>query len=77
MAEPGCSLFEFIESKIFSSQINQLEVEILSSIQSDLVQNPQRGAIVQGDSWCSESQGCKSCLAAWKERRIPVLVSLP
>jgi len=48
MAEPGTSLFEFIESKIFSTQINQLGVEILSRIQSDLVQHPERGVIVKG-----------------------------
>jgi len=41
-------LLEFIESKIFSSQINQFGVEMLSRIQSDLVQNPERGAIVKG-----------------------------
>lgn len=48
MAASGYSLFEFIESKIFSTQINQLGIEILSRIQSDLVQNPERGAIVKG-----------------------------
>ena len=41
-------LFEFIESKIFSAQIGQLEVEILVRIQTDLVQNPERGVIVKG-----------------------------
>lgn len=48
MAASGYSLFEFIESKIFSTQINQLGIEILLRIQSDLVQNPERGAIVKG-----------------------------
>ena len=47
MAESG-SLFEFIESKIFSTQINQLGAEVLLRIQSDLVQDPERGAIVKG-----------------------------
>lgn len=48
MAVSGYSLFEFIESKIFSTQINQLGIDILLRIQSDLVQNPERGAIVKG-----------------------------
>jgi len=38
MAESDESLFEFIESKIFSTQINQLGIEVLLRIQSDLVQ---------------------------------------
>lgn len=48
MAESGHSLIEFIESKIFSTQINQTGVEVLLRIQSDLVQNPERGVIVKG-----------------------------
>ena len=48
MADSSHPLFEFIESKIFSTQINQLGVEVLIRIQSDLVQNPERGAIIQG-----------------------------
>ena len=48
MAESRYSLFDFIESKIFSTQINQLGAEVLSIIQSELVQNPERGAIVKG-----------------------------
>ena len=43
----GYSLFEFVESKIFSTQINQLGIEIFLRIQSDLVQNPERGAIIK------------------------------
>ena len=48
MAVSGYSLFEFIESKVFSTQISQLGIDILLGIQSDLVQNPERGAIVKG-----------------------------
>jgi len=48
MAEFADSFFEFIESMIFSAQIKRLEVEVLSRIQSDLVQDPERGVIVQG-----------------------------
>ena len=40
--------FEFVESKVFSKQVRELSGEILANIQSDLVQNPERGAIVKG-----------------------------
>ncbi len=40
--------FEFIESKVFSKQVGELSAEILTNIQSDLVQNPERGDIVKG-----------------------------
>ena len=48
MTEFDDCFVEFIESKIFSTQINQLEREILSRIQSDLVKNPERGVIIRG-----------------------------
>ena len=40
--------FEFVESKIFSKQVRELAREILITIQSDLVQNPERGEVVKG-----------------------------
>ena len=40
--------FEFVESKICSKQVRELGGEILARLQSDLVQNPERGAIVKG-----------------------------
>jgi len=40
--------FEFIESKIFSKQVHQVSREVVNVIQTDLVQNPARGAIVRG-----------------------------
>ena len=40
--------FEFVESKVFSKQIGALSAEVLINIQSELVQNPQRGDIVKG-----------------------------
>ena len=40
--------FEFVESKVFSKQLGTIPVAVLSKIQSDLVQNPQRGDIVKG-----------------------------
>jgi hypothetical protein len=40
--------FEFVESKLFSKQLRELSSEILVNIQSDLVQNPERGVVVKG-----------------------------
>jgi hypothetical protein len=40
--------FEFVESKIFSKQVRELGSEVLANIQSDLVQNPERGVVVKG-----------------------------
>lgn len=40
--------FEFVESKIFFKQVRELPGELLVTIQSDLVQNPERGDIVRG-----------------------------
>jgi mRNA-degrading endonuclease RelE of RelBE toxin-antitoxin system len=40
--------FEFVESKAFSKQARELSGQILANIQSDLVQNPERGDIVKG-----------------------------
>ncbi len=40
--------FEFVESKAFSKQARELSGEVLANIQSDLVQNPERGVVVKG-----------------------------
>jgi hypothetical protein len=40
--------FEFVESKVFSKQVGELSAEVLTNIQSDVVQNPERGDIVKG-----------------------------
>ena len=40
--------FEFVESNVFSKQIRELPAEVLINIQSDLVQNPNRGDTVKG-----------------------------
>ena len=40
--------FEFVESKLFSKQVGDLASELLASIESDLVQNPERGVMVKG-----------------------------
>jgi hypothetical protein len=39
--------FEFVESKVFSKQVSKVGVDVLTRIQSDLIQNPGRGAIVK------------------------------
>ena len=49
MAQVGDKVwFEFVESRIFSKQVRELGVEILARLHSDLVQNPERGAVVKG-----------------------------
>lgn len=40
--------FEFVESKIFSRLVRELPAELLANIQSELLQNPERGDIVKG-----------------------------
>lgn len=40
--------FEFVESKVFSKQVRELPAEVVANIQSDLVQNPERGDLVRG-----------------------------
>ena len=40
--------FEFVESKLFSRQVGVLPREILTSIQFELVQDPDRGDLVKG-----------------------------
>lgn len=40
--------FVFVESKVFSKQVRELPPEVLANIQSDLVQNPERGDLVKG-----------------------------
>src|SRR5258707_14622243 len=40
--------FEFVESKIFSKQIRDLGGDVLARIQSELIRNPEGGAIVKG-----------------------------
>ncbi len=46
--------FEFVESKVFSKQIGALPGEVLTNIQFDLVQDPERGDIGAGDTRCQE-----------------------
>lgn len=49
MARAGDTVwFEFVESKVFSKLVRELPAAVLTNIQSNLVQNPQRGDIVKG-----------------------------
>jgi len=45
---PDVVWFEFVESKIFSKQVRELSPAVLSNIQFELGQNPERGDIVKG-----------------------------
>jgi RelE toxin of RelE / RelB toxin-antitoxin system len=40
--------FEFVESDIFYKQVRELGTAFLTRIQSDLISDPSRGAIVKG-----------------------------
>ena len=40
--------YEFVESEMFSKQIRNAGARLLVTIQSDLIQNPERGAVVRG-----------------------------
>lgn len=40
--------FEFVESKVFYKRVRELPGEVLTNIQTDLMQNAERGALVKG-----------------------------
>jgi hypothetical protein len=40
--------FEFVESKIFYKQIRSVGGDLITRMLADLVQNPERGALVKG-----------------------------
>ncbi len=44
----GTVWFEFVESKIFYKQVRELPGNVLANIQAELIQNPERGAIIKG-----------------------------
>jgi len=48
MADEETIWLEFVESKIFYRRVRELSLELLTAIQTDLVENPERGAIVEG-----------------------------
>lgn len=39
---------EFVESRVFYRRVRELSLELLMAIQTDLVENPERGDLVQG-----------------------------
>jgi hypothetical protein len=40
--------FEFVESRVFYKRVRELSLELLTTIQTDLVENPERGDLVEG-----------------------------
>ncbi len=46
MADEGTLWLEFVESKVFNRRVRELE--LLTAIQADLIENPERGGLVQG-----------------------------
>ena len=44
----GAVWFQFVESAVFTKQMRALPLKILTDIQCDLIQNPERGDIVKG-----------------------------
>jgi len=42
--------FEFVESTVFYRRIRELSPDLLAAIQRDLIENPERGAVVEGTS---------------------------
>ena len=60
--------FEFVESKVFSKQMGALPAEVLINIQSELVQNPQRGDIVKGTHGVRKARAAAPGLITRQER---------
>ena len=48
MADEDMIWLEFVESKVFYRRVRELSLELLTAIQTDLVENPERGAVVEG-----------------------------
>lgn len=48
MADEDIVWLEFVESKVFYRRVRELSVELLTAIQTDLIENPERGDLVQG-----------------------------
>ena len=62
--------------KVFSKQVRELGVEVLARIQSDLVQNPERGAVVKGTHGVRKARVAESRLGPWKEWQLSISVPL-
>ena len=53
----------FIESRAFTRRLLALgkeSLEVLSAIQGDLLDNPERGRVVPGPGWHSQGTGSRS-----------------
>ncbi len=48
MADEHTVWLEFVESKIFYRRVRELSLELLMTIQKDLLERPERGDLVQG-----------------------------
>jgi hypothetical protein len=48
MADEDAVWLEFVESKVFYRRVRELSIELLTTIQTDLVENPERGNLIQG-----------------------------
>lgn len=48
MAGSETTWLEFIESKVFYRRVRELAPELLAAIQADLIENPERGDLVEG-----------------------------
>lgn len=48
MAGEDTIWFEFVESKVFYRRVRELSLELLTAIQTGLVENPERGTTVEG-----------------------------
>jgi hypothetical protein len=57
-------LFEIVRSKVFHKRVRDLPSEVLTNVQTDLVQNAERRAVVQRDARCSKSSRRRSGLGA-------------
>lgn len=58
--------FEFVESKVFSKQIGVLSAEVLTNIQYDLVQDPERGDVVKGTHGVRKARAADRALSRGK-----------
>lgn len=78
MSDAGDTVwFEFIESKIFAKQVQEVGGKILARIQSELIQNPERGRDRERNAWRSQGKDCRTGVVAWKERELSISLSLP
>ena len=48
MLDEDAVWLEFVESKVFYRRVRELSLGLLTAIQTDLIENPERGAIVEG-----------------------------